>query len=214
MEIEELQKKVENLESALNFERTEKKRLAKELATSKVDDSKAIADEEAKIRESLKNGKAGLNDDVIEDIMNSIGKSQARANVNNAKQSVEKEIMELKRNPLYMDVEEHGDEIRAMIKNGMSAEQAYWAINGATKYSSQVNEQEMEAKKEETKERAKEGYVSGTHAGAEEKPTYSAKERAIADTLNISAEEAKARSKNSFSLDEILNMNKKFKKGE
>ena len=50
--------------------------------------------------------------------------------------------------------------------------------------------------------------------GAQDKEQYTAKERAIADTLEISPEEVKARSKQSFGINEILSMNKKFKKGE
>ena len=220
---EELEKnqeenELDKLKASLNYERSERKRLAKELSALKEDDSKEIKDEEARIRAKLKNGKSDLSDDVVDDLMESIGKDQAKANVRNARQSVEREIMELKRNPLYMDIEEYGDEIRSFMKKGLNAEQAYWAVAGSTKYSNskakEQQEEEKEQKKKENKERIEEGYVDTKVASAEKKEQYTARERAIADKLGISVEEAHARSKDSFSIDEITNMNKKFKKGE
>lgn len=213
-----LQDELNKIKASLNYERSERKRLEKELKASKEDDSKAIADEEARIRAKLKNGKSSLDDDVIDDIMGAIGKEQAKANVRSAKASIESQIMELKRNPEYMDVEEYGDEIRAMIKNGLSAEQAYWAVAGANKYSNSktnsTKEEEKEQHQKETKERANQGYVDTKPAGEEKKEQYSARERAMAQILGKSVEEVHARNKNVLTLNEIVDTNKKFKKGE
>ena len=214
----DIQKELENMKASLNYERSERKRLAKELSALKEDDSKEIKDEEDRIRAKLKNGKSDLSDDVVDDLMESIGKDQAKANVRNAKQSIEREIMELKRNETYMDVDEYGNEVRELMKKGLSAEQAYWAVAGSNKYSnSRANaeeEEEKEQKKKETKERVSEGFVDTKTSGDTKKQEYTARERAIADKMGISAEEAHARSKQSFSIDEIVAMNKKFKKGE
>lgn len=213
-----LQDELNKIKASLNYERSERKRLEKELKASKEDDSKAIADEEARIRARLKNGKSSLDDDVIDDIMGAIGKEQAKANVRNAKANVESQIMELKRNPEYMDVEEYGDEIRAMIKNGLSAEQAYWAVAGANKYSNSktnsTKEEEKEQKQKENKERASQGYVDTKPSAGEKKEQYTARERAIADKTGRSVEEVHARNKNVLTIDEIVSINKKFKKGE
>ena len=217
-ELETLKQEVANLKSSLNYERSERKRLSKELSSRTEDDSEEIKKAEAEMRAKLKEGKSQLSDETIEDLMATFGTAQATAQVRSAKQNIEKEILELKRDSTYMNVEEYGSEIRAMMKKGLSAEQAYWAVAGADKYSNskaQVEkETEDEQKKALNKERASEGYVNTKPAGETEKEHYSAKERAIADTLGISAEEAKARSKTSFSISEILDMNKKFKKGE
>lgn len=213
-----LQDELNKIKASLNYERSERKRLEKELKASKEDDSKAIADEEARIRAKLKNGKSSLDDDVIDDIMGAIGKEQAKANVRSARANIESQIMELKKNPEYMDVEEYGDEIRAMIKNGLSAEQAYWAVAGANKYSNSrtnfAKEEEKEQKKKENKERASEGYVDTKPSAGEKKEQYSARERAIADQTGRSVEEVHARNKNVLTIDEIVSINKKFKKGE
>ena len=214
----DLQKELDNIKASLNYERSERKRLEKELKASKEDDTKAIADEEARIRATLKNGKSSLDDDVIEDIMASIGREQAKQNVRNAKQSIERDIMELKRNPEYMDVEEYGDDIRKLMKNGLTAEQAYWAAAGANKLSNSkansAKEEEKEQKKKETQERVEQGYVDKKPTGEERKEQYTAKERAIADKLGLSAEEVHARSKASLSLDEIIGLHNKFRKGD
>ena len=162
------------------------------------------------MRATLKEGKSDLSDDVIDDLMKTFGSAQAAAQVKNEKQNIEKEIIELKRNPIYMDVEECGAEIRKLMKTGLSAEQAYWATKGAEK----EKEEKAEQEKALNKERAQEGYVTAKPTGAQDKEQYTAKERAIADTLEISPEEVKARSKQSFGINEILSMNKKFKKGE
>lgn len=217
-ELETLKQEVANLKSSLNYERSERKRLSKELSSRAEDDSEEIKKAEAEIRAKLKEGKSQLSDETIDDLMATFGTAQATAQVRNNKQNIEKEILELKRDSTYMNVEEYGSEIRAMMKKGLSAEQAYWAVAGAEKFTNSkaqaAKETEDEQKKALNKERASEGYVNTKPAGETEKEHYSAKERAIADTLGISAEEAKARSKTSFSISEILEMNKKFKKGE
>ena len=217
-ELETLKKEVADLKSSLNYERSERKRLSKELSSRAEDDAEEIKKAEAEMRAKLKEGKSQLSDETIDDLMATFGTAQATAQVKNARQNIEKEILELKRDSTYMNVEEYGTEIRAMMKKGLSAEQAYWAVAGADKYSnSKAQEQkevEDEQKKALTKERANEGYVNTKPAGEQAKEHYSSKDRAIADTLGISAEEAKARSKSSFSISEILDMNKKFKKGE
>ena len=217
-ELEKMKQENANLQNALNYERSERKRLSKELASRDDDESEEIKIAEAKMRATLKEGKSDLSDDVIDDLMKTFGSAQAAAQVKNEKQNIEKEIIELKRNPIYMDVEECGAEIRKLMKTGLSAEQAYWATKGAEKYSNSTTQKEKEEKAEQekalNKERAQEGYVTAKPTGAQDKEQYTAKERAIADTLEISPEEVKARSKQSFGINEILSMNKKFKKGE
>lgn len=213
-----LQDELNKIKASLNYERSERKRLEKELKASKEDDTKAIEAEEARIRSKLANGKSALSDDVIDDIMGAIGREQAKANVRSAKANFESQIMELKKNPEYMDVEEYRDEIRELVKNGLSAEQAYWAVAGATKLSNSkakaTKEEEKEQHQRENKERANQGYVDTKPAGEEKKEQYSARERAMAQVLGKSVEEVHARNKNVLTLDEIVSTNKKFKKGE
>lgn len=213
------EQEIADLKSALNYERSERKRLSKELSSLKSeDDSEEIKKAENEIRAKLKSGKSNLNDDVVEDLMATFGKAQAVSQVKNAKQNIEKEIMELQRNPMYMDIAEHSNEIRNLVKSGLTVEQAYWATVGADKFSNskvqREKEEEKDQKKALNKERANEGYVETKPAGTQTKEQYSEKERTIADRLGITPEEAKIRSKSSLSLEEILNSNKKFKKGE
>ena len=204
------QKKLEDLEKSLNFERSKRKELERKLASKAEDDTEDIKKEEQRIRESLKNGKSDFSDETIDDIMNAFGKSQAEMQVKTRKQNIEREILELQRDPMYMDVEEYKEDIRKLVnQNGLTVEQAYWAVAGRNKANLDTEEKED---KSLNKARAKEGYIDREPAGKDEKPTYTAKERAIANTLNISPEEAKARGKNTFSLEEILKMEKKFKK--
>ena len=210
-ELDQLKKELEQIKGSLNYERSRRKEVEKKLASREEDDKEDIKKAEADIREKLQSGKSGLSDEVIDDIMESIGKPQAEAQVRAAKQNREKEIMELKRNPIYMDIDEYADSIRDLMKKGLSAEQAYWAVAGENKFSSSDTKDEEEQKKL-TKERASEGFVDQKPAGGESKPTYTAKERANADILGISPEEYKARSKESFSIDELIKLNKKFKK--
>lgn len=216
-ELEKMKQENADLKSALNYERSERKRLSKELST-KDDDTEDIKKAEAQIRAKLKEGKSQFSDETIDDLMSTFGSEQAKAQVRTAKQNIEKEIMELKRNPTYIDVEEYGSEIRTMMKKGLSAEQAYWAVYGEQKYSNskaqEITQKEEQKEKEKNKERVQEGYVDTGVTGEPKKEQYTAKERAIADTLGISPEEAKARSKETFSIKELLNMNEKFKKGE
>lgn len=204
------QKKLEDLEKSLNFERSKRKELERKLASKAEDDTEDIKKEEQRIRESLKNGKSDFSDETIDDIMNAFGKSQAEMQVKTRKQNIEREILELQRDPMYMDVEEYKEDIRKLVsQNGLTVEQAYWAVAGRNKANLDTEEKED---KSLNKARVKEGYIDREPAGKDEKPTYTAKERAIANTLNISPEEAKARGKNTFSLEEILKMEKKFKK--
>lgn len=204
------QKKLEDLEKSLNFERSKRKELERKLASKAEDDTEDIKKEEQRIRESLKNGKSDFSDETIDDIMNAFGKSQAEMQVKSRKQNIEREILELQRDPMYMDVEEYKEDIRKLVnQNGLTVEQAYWAVAGRNKANLDTEEKED---KSLNKARVQEGYIDREPAGKDEKPTYTAKERAIANTLNISPEEAKARGKNTFSLEEILKMEKKFKK--
>lgn len=204
------QKKLEDLEKSLNFERSKRKELERKLASKAEDDTEDIKKEEQRIRESLKNGKSDFSDETIDDIMNAFGKSQAEMQVKTRKQNIEREILELQRDPMYMDVEEYKEDIRKLVsQNGLTVEQAYWAVAGRNKANLDTEEKED---KSLNKARVKEGYIDREPAGKDEKPIYTAKERAIANTLNISPEEAKARGKNTFSLEEILKMEKKFKK--
>lgn len=217
-ELEKIRQENANLKNALNYERSERKRLSKELSAKDDDDSEDIKKAEEELRAKLRDGKSQFSDETIDDLMSTFGNEQAKAQVRTAKQNIEKEIMELKRNPNYIDVEEYGTEIRTMMKKGLSAEQAYWAVYGEQKYSNskaqETVQEEEQKEKEKNKERIREGYVDTGVTGESKKEQYSAKERAIADTLGISPEEAKARSKESFNINEILKMNTKFKKGE
>ena len=206
---------IEQLKRALNAERSEKKNLKKQLQDLSKEEEEEIKLAEEDIRKKLKNGKSELNDDVIEDLMNTFGKAQAKNQVKSARKETEREIMELKRNPLYMDIEEYGADIRKLMKSGLTAEQAYWAVAGATKYSSKEAQKKAEAEAEATKqlnkERASQGFVDTVSAGEEKKPTYSEKEKMISRATGVSEEEVKARS-GAMSIGQILEANRKFKR--
>lgn len=209
---------MEELKKSLNWERGQRKNLEKELKELKesrlAEDEEDIKQAEADIRAKFKNTKSGLSDDVIDDLMEVFGKTQAKTEVQNARRQVEKEILELQRNPLYIDVEEHGKEIRQLMKKGLTAEQAYWAIAGANKLTqtTQDSKEKEEKNKEQklNKERAEQGFVDSVPAGDDKMPTYTEKERYIAKETGMSTEEVRARSK-ATTLSEIQALNAKFK---
>lgn len=207
--------KIAQLTKALNAERTLRKKYEKQMLEDKATEEAEIKLAEDDIRKRLKEGKSDLSDDVVDDLMNTFGKTLAKNEVKNARREVEREILELKRNPMYIDADEHGKEIRKLMKEGLSAEQAYWATVGSSKLTAEMNKQanasEAEEKARMNKERANQGYVSGVSVGNEAKPTYTEKERAIASATGMSAEEVKARN-SSFTIDSILANNQKFKK--
>ena len=212
--LEDLNKKIESLTKSLNYERSKRKEAEKRFN----DDSKEIEAEKERIKAQLKSGKSGLDDDVINDIMNSLGNSVAEINVKQGKNNLDKQIMELMRDNEYSDAEQYADDIKDFIKKGLTVEQAYWAVVGKEKVSSStskaVKEHDEDMKKELNKERAKEGYVNTTSTNEGKREAYSALERTVADKTGKSVEEAKSRMKAVQTLEDILALNKKFKKGE
>lgn len=207
--------KITQLQKALNVERTLRKKYEKQMSEDKATEETEIKNAEEDIRKRLKSGKSDLSDDVVEDLMNTFGKTLAKNEVKNARREVEREILELKRNPMYIDADEHGKEIRDLMKKGLSAEESYWAVVGASKMTAEINKKTSEAEAEEkaraNRERANQGFVNGVNIGNEAKPTYTDKERAIASVTGMSAEEVKARN-GSTTIDAILANNEKFKK--
>lgn len=211
----DMSEKLAQLQKALNEERSLRKKAEKLLQDNSADEEE-IKQAEASIRAKLKNGKSELSDDVVDDLMNTFGKAQARNQVKASKSELEREIMELKRDSTYMDIEDYGKDIRDLVKkSGLSVEQAYWAIAGANKFSNIATQSKADADKKERQEsnkaRAKEGYVDNVPGAEETKPSYTEKEKFISAFTNMSLEEVKARS-NSFSIDDILANNQKFKK--
>lgn len=206
--------KIASLEKALNAVRRENKELKNKQKENEDDEAEAKIIEE-NIRAKLKNGKSELTDEVIDDLMNTFGKSLAKNEARTARKEVEKEIMELKRT--YMDAEEYGKEIRALMKNnGLTAEQAYWVVAGANKVTEASKKKETEDKEEESQnlnaERAKQGYINTSAVPKGKEMSYSEKDKAVAKFSNMSLEEASQRGK-AFTLDEILELNAKYKKG-
>ncbi len=206
---------IASLKKSLYNERKEKKQWEK-IAKSKEYHDEELKREEQGIREKLKKSKSEFSDDTIDDLMEIFGKEQARNNIDRKERKVESEILELQRNPMYIDVDDYVDEMRPLMKKGLTAEQAYWAINGKNKLDSEVSkkttQKEKEDKQKETKERANEAFVNDIPAGKSKQESYTEKERRIAKVNNISLEEARARS-SAFTLDAILEANKKFKGG-
>ena len=204
--------KVEQLTKALNEERSKRKSLEQQIKEDKREEEEEIKSAEESIRNVLKNSKSEFSDETIEDLMNAFGKAQAKNQVKAAKRETEREIMELKRDSTYRDVEEHGEEIRKLMKKtGLSAEQAYWAVVGKDKFSSVEDKKATEEAEKQSKERASQGFVDGASAGSEKKPTYSSRETEIAHTIGKTAEEVKERS-GAVSLSQILAANEKYKK--
>ena len=72
-ELENLKKEVADLKGALNYERSERKRLTKELSSRAEDDSEEIKKAEAEMRAKLKEGKSQLSDETIDDLMATFG---------------------------------------------------------------------------------------------------------------------------------------------
>lgn len=199
--------KIEQLTKALNEERGKRKSLEQKIKDSEKEDEADIKDAEEEIRSVLKNSKSDFSDETIEDLMNAFGKTQAKNQVKAVKKEIEREIMELKRDSTYRDADEYGDDIRKLMKKGLSAEQAYWAVTGKDK----LNSASSKDTKEEDKERAAEGYVGGAEVGGDKKPTYSSYETEIAHQIGRTAEEVKMRS-GALTISQIKAANEKFKK--
>ena len=204
----EVNDKVEQLTKALNEERGKRKSLEQKLKDSQKEEEEEIKNAEEEIREKLKNSESGFSDETINDLMEAFGKTQAKSQVKAAKKEIEREIMELKRDSTYRDVEEYGDDIRKIMKKtGLSAEEAYWTVAGKKKFSEKGTEED----KKDTKDRASQGYVGGTEVGGDRKPTYSSHETEIAQLSGRTAEEIKARS-GALTISQIKAANEKFKK--
>ena len=198
--------KVEQLTKALNEERSKRKSLEQKLKDNQKEEDEEIKLAEDEIRNRLKNSKSDFSDETIDDLMEAFGKAQAKSQVKAAKKEIEREIMELKRDETYRDVEEYGDDIRKLMKDkGLSAKEAYWARLGENKFSN------VATKEEDNKERASQGYVDGAPAATEKQPKYSSKEVEIARAIGKTSEEVKERM-GAMSIDQILAANQKFKK--
>ena len=203
--------KIEQLTKALNEERGKRKSLEQKIKDSQKEEEEEIKSAEDEIRNILKNSKSDFSDETVEDLMNAFGKAQAKNQVKAAKKEAEREIMELKRDSKYRDVEEYGDEVRKLMKTGLSAKQAYWAAVGENKFSSVEDKKATEDAEKQNKERASQGFVDGVPAKSEKKPTFSSKEVEIARAIGMTAEEVKERS-GGLSIDQILAANQKYKK--
>ena len=83
-ELENLKKEVADLKSSLNYERSERKRLSKELSSRAEDDAEEIKKAEAEMRAKLKEGKSQLSDETIDDLMATFGTAQATAHTPSA----------------------------------------------------------------------------------------------------------------------------------
>lgn len=209
---DETAEKLEQLTKALNEERGKRKDLEKKIKDSEKDDEDEIKIAEDEIRNALKNSKSDFSDETIEDLMNAFGKTQAKNQVKAAKRETEREIMELKKDSMYLDIEEHGTEIRKLMKKtGLSAEDAYWAICGKNKFSSADGKKADKETEQKEKERAAEGYVGGAEIGGDKKPTYSSHETEIAQATGKTAAEVKERS-GALTISQIRAANEKFKK--
>ena len=212
VEKDEKDEKVEQLTKALNEERGKRKSLEQKIKDTQKEDEEDIKNAEEEIRNILKNSKSDFSDETIEDLMNAFGKSQAKTQVKNAKKEIERDIMELKRDSTYRDVEEYGDDIRSLMKKtGLSAEQAYWAIVGKDKFSAVDSKKATEDAEKQNKDRASQGYVGGAEVGGDRKPTYSSHETEIAQLTGRTAEEIKMRS-GALTISQIKAANEKFKK--
>lgn len=200
--------KIEQLQKSLNYERSRRKEAEKKLDNYNEDYQAEIKKAEEEIRATLKSGKSELSDDVIEDMMNAFGNKQAVAQVHQERQNLEQSLMELRRE--YEDVDEYTNDIKQLMKQGLTPEKAYWACAGKNFYSNYQKDDGKTKDKELNKERMEQGYPSSVPSTEEKKTTYTSKERAIAETTGKSVEEVRARSKTSFFLDDILTMNKKY----
>lgn len=208
---DDVAEKVEQLTKALNEERGKRKSLEQKIKDSEKEDEEDIKNAEEEIRAVLKNSKSDFSDETIDDLMNAFGKTQAKNQVKAAKKEIEREIMELKRDSTYRDVEEYGDEVRKLMKKGLSAEQAYWAVAGKDKKNAASEEATKEEEEKKNHERAREGYVGGAEVGGDRKPTYSSYETEIARMTGRTAEEVKMRS-GALTISQIKAANEKFKK--
>ena len=212
VEKDEKDEKVEQLTKALNEERGKRKSLEQKMKDEQKEDEEDIKNAEDAIRDILKNSKSDFSDETIEDLMNAFGKSQAKSQVKNAKKEIERDIMELKRDSTYRDVEEYGEDIRKLMKKtGLSAEQAYWAIVGKNKFSNVDSKKATEDAEKQSKERASQGYVGGAEKGGDKKPTYSSHVTEIAQATGKTAAEISERT-GALSLTQILEANQKYKK--
>ena len=200
---------LQQLQKSLNYERSRRKEAEKKLANYEDDYQAEIKKAEDEMRATLKAGKSEFNDDVIEDMMNAFGKKQAAAQVNQARQNVEQALMELRRK--YRDVDNYASDIKELIKQGLTPERAYWACVGEEFYSN-FQKDDGSKSKELNKERMQQGFPETVPTAGEKKPTYTSRERAIAENLGKSVEEVRERSKSSFFLEDILKMNNKFER--
>lgn len=205
---------------ALDYERSRRKQLEKELKELKAEKEKqtqAKEEEEtfSKERESLKakllEGDL-IDEDVANKLLDSMGEDIIKTKIANKRiaeeENFEKEFAELKKDDMFMDADNYKDKIKEFVKKGLTMAEAYGAAIPASRHASLKKDMEIEIEQKLLNggKKAEAIDIGHTEAKGEEKRTsYTKEEQMIAKETGLDVKEVHKRA-NMHTLDEFLEL--------
>jgi len=212
--------KKDSKQQALDFERSKRKQLEKELKELKAEkDKQKLAEEEAqtmsKEKEALKAKllEGDLIDENIADkLLETLGEDIIKTKLANKRlaeeESFEKDFAELKKDDMFMDADKYKDKIKEFVKKGLTLEQAYGAAIPASRYASLKKDLEIEIEQKLLNGGRKAEAIDIGHAeakGEEKRTSYTKEEQLIAKETGLDVKDVHKRLRMN-TLDEFLNL--------
>ena len=205
---------------ALDSERAKRKQAERELKElkAKLEEEKQAKENEnviSKERENYK--KKMLEGDLIDEetadkLLDVFGEDIIKGKIASQKlarqDEFEKELSNLKRDEMFMDADAYKPQIREFMDKGLSAEEAYFASVGKSRFSQMKKDLEVEIEQKilNTKKKADSIDVGVAEAKGEmHKGSYTKREQEIARETGLTVEEVHKRSKMD-SLDDFLKL--------
>lgn len=209
-EEEEEPKKKDSKTQALDAERARRKQAEKELKELKAklkaeDDKKTEEDTITKEREDMK--KKMLEGDLIDEetadkLLDAFGNDVIKNKLDNQsrleREKFEEEFSELKKEDLFMDADNYKEQMRDLMKKGLSARQAYMASVSDARFIQMKKDLQVEAEQRllNSSERANKIDVGVQESKSETKGTvYSKEEQRIAKETGLPVKEVHKRIK-------------------
>jgi len=205
---------------ALDAERARRKQAERELKElkSKLDAEKQAKEDEERTkseREAYKKkllAKDNIDEEVADTILDALGEDLIKTKLANERRQKEEDfdkvIADLKTEDMFMDADVYKPQIKELMSKGLSAEEAYFASVGKSKFSQMKKDLEVEIEQKilNTKEKAENIDVGVAESKGEvHKGSYTKREQEIARETGLTVEEVHKRSKMD-SLEDFLNL--------
>lgn len=212
--------KKDSKQQALDFERSKRKQLEKELKELKAERERQVKakEEEETLSKERENLKAKMlegdliDEDVAEKLVNTIGDDIIKMKIASKKlaedESFEKAFAELKQDDMYMDADKYKDKIREFVKKGLTVEEAYGASMLGNRGAQLKKDLEIEIEQRLLNSDLKADKIDIGHAeakGEAKRTSYTREEQMIARETGLDVKEVHKRA-NMHSLDEFLNL--------